>query len=332
MTKHPNYIHNSPYPDCVPSSTYGITQFWAEEYWAWRQIQKIRGKYPQVDFQGLVNYIFENHVKNLLSKAPHCNILNTHSFRDIPENSWELSTKEIGISTSHAPSRYKAEILSRKYEDQLRIITFDAHLDLGNSFGIHGAWITPKLARKTAIVGGWADPDYEVKSGSKVAKYFQPSLTELRDEKPFLDWIKNKTVYLTIDLDFFPPEAQYLGLSSFWNRNLFIGHSLNLNQQIQMLPDHIDRSQSILIGKEINIFENLSSFMEYKKRSINLQIQKLVKLIGEISTLFQENNSLLLSLDLVEYSAISDWEHLTLNALIRKYNLLEKLLRPVYEK
>ncbi len=321
-----------PYPLCIPDKTYGITQFWAEEYWAWCQIQKLRENYPGTDFRGLVNSTFENYLQKILNTTPHANILNTSSFDDIPENSWEISNKMITLATSHAPSRYKAENFLQEYKDNFRILTFDAHLDLGNYNGIHGAWISDSLAKRVAMVGGWAELEEELTRGTKAIRYLHSTHESLKNDTSFQNWIKGKNVYITIDLDFFRPKAKFLGLCSFWHRNLFIGHSLNLNQQIQLLPNPIDLSVPTLLGKEINILRDLQSFRNLKLKSIEFQIQELIRLIDEISLLLQANNSSLLGLDLVEYSAICDWEQITINALVKNFGRFEKKLKPFQEK
>ena len=322
----------TPYPNCIPATSFGITQFWAEEYWTGRQIQKIRNRYPGIDFRGLIDGIFENHLKQILKKPPHIDIVDTTSFGEIPKNSWKISYKKLTLATSHAPSRYKAQTFLKKHKDQFRILTFDAHLDLGNYAGIHGAWLTDNLAKRTAIIGGWAEPHYELKSGYAIVPHIRPDFKQLCEEKSFLDWISKKKIYISIDLDYLQSKGNYLGLSCYWHRNLFIGHTLNINQQIQMLPDHIDLFTPTLIGKELNIFEDLSSFMESKIKSINSHIQMLMKLFTDISTLLQDNESSLLGMDLVEYSAISDWRQLSVSALLNNFDLFEKLVKPVYEK
>jgi hypothetical protein len=319
-----------PYPTCIPDTTYGITQFWAEEYWAWCQVQKIRSQFPHIDFRGLINSLFENQFESLLNNPPHGGILDTKSYEDVPKNSWRISNKRLSLATSHAPSRYKAQFLLKQYKGQFRILTFDAHLDLGNYKGIHGAWLTENLAKRTALIGGWDEPHNELESGSTVIPYICPDLEQLGEERGFVDWINKKKLYISIDLDFLSLEKEYLGLSCYWHRNLFIGHALNINQRIQMLSDNIDLSIPTLIGKEIEVFEDLSSFMEYKVKSINLHIQKLVKIFKEISTLLEDCASSLLGMDLVEYSAISDWKQLTISALLKNFDHFEEILKPVY--
>ncbi len=320
------------FPKCVSNTTYGVTQFWAEEYWTWLQIQKIRKKYPFIDLSGLVNREFENHLNELLINKPHNKILDTNSFTEVPKDSWVISNNMLTIATSHAPSRYKAQRLLRRYKEKCRILTIDAHYDLGNYSGIHGAWITDKLARHTCVIGGWDETLYELKAAQSFIPYIESSLTILSENNSFLRWIADKKVYISIDLDFFPPAAEYYGLSSFWNRNLFIGHSLNLNQQIQMLGENIDLATPTLIGKTINLFENLSSFRKEKIISINSHLRMLMNLIEEIVILFQNTSSSLLGMDLVEYSAICDWDHLTINALMKHFNLFKSALQPIIEK
>lgn len=332
MNKSKQFTNGDHFPSCVPDTTYGVTQFWAEEYWAWRQIQKIRKNYPGIDFNGLINSTFEDHFKQLLNNPPHTNILGTNSFTDIPDNSWKISNKKLTLATSHAPSRYKAQLLLRRHKDNFRIITFDAHLDLGNYTGIHGAWLTENIAKRTSIIGGWADTFYELNYAHSLVPHIASELTELSDDNSFLEWIAEKKVYISIDIDYLQPTQNYLGLSSYWHRILLIGHTRNLNQQIQMLPDHIDLTTPTLIGKEINLFEDLALFRERKKKSINLHIKKLEKLFEEISILLNDSSSSLLGLDLVEYSAICDWKKLTLNALLQNYSPFERVLKPVYEE
>jgi hypothetical protein len=296
------------------------------------KIQKILKKIPYVDLRGLINKEFEGRFKQLLRSDPHYNLLDTSSFAEIPSDSWEISNKMLTIATSHAPSRYKAQKLLGRYKEKFRIITIDAHYDLGNYTKIHGAWITDKLARHTCVIGGWAETLHELRAAQKVIPYIKPKIAKLSEDNSFLGWIADKKVYISIDLDFFPPTEEYLGLSSFWNRNLFLGHSLNLNQQIQMLMGNIDLTTPLLIGKEIDFFEDLSSFRQDKYKSINAHMQLLTKLIEDIVIIFQNTASSLIGLDLVEYSPICDWEHLTIDAILKNFNLFKRTIHPIIEK
>ena len=102
------------FPSCISSSTYGITQFWAEEYWAWVKVQELRFLYPQIDLNGLINRIFENQLPNLTKTSPHKKIIGTKDYNDIPTDSWEIGYEKLNIATSHAPSRFKAQNYIRK--------------------------------------------------------------------------------------------------------------------------------------------------------------------------------------------------------------------------
>ena len=319
------------YPYCISTSTYGITQFWAEEYWAWLKVQELRSLYPQIDLTGFINQIFENQLPNLTKTNPHWKIVGTKDYSDIPLNSWKIGHRKLNIATSHAPSRFKAQNYLRKYTNDFRIITFDAHLDIGMSSLIHAAWLTEDLAKKTAIIGGWSESSEDVNHARGIIPFISSRTSDLFERKDFKSWIKGKKVYITIDLDFFPSHDKYMGLSSYWHRNFFVGHAMNIKQRIELEKDTNIRLNNKMIGVELNIFNDVASFMKEKKKSIQSQINQLNHLMENIVTFFQENSSSMLGLDLVEYSPICDWQNLTIKGFKDDFPNLSTLISTINE-
>jgi len=300
------------YPNCISTLTYGITQFWAEEYWAWLKVQELRTLYPQIDLTGLINQIFENQVPNITKTSPHKKIVGSKDYNDIPRNSWKISYRKLNIATSHAPSRFKAQNYLRKYTNDFRIITLDAHLDIGRSNLLHAAWLTEDLAKKTAIIGGWSEASEDVIHAKGLVPFISNHTNNLLEEKDFVNWITGKKVYLTIDLDFFPSRDNYMGLSSYWHRNLFIGHAMHIKQ-----------------GVELQIFTDIISFMRQKKESIQSQINQINHLIKNLVDFFQENSVSMLGLDLVEYSPICDWQNMTIECIKNDFHYLNTLISTI---
>jgi hypothetical protein len=319
------------YPDCISTSTYGITQFWAEEYWAWQKIQELKLLYPQIDLTGLINPIFEIHLPNLTKINPHMNITETRDYKDIPVDSWEIEYKRLNIATSHAPSRFKAQNYMKKFTNDFRIITLDAHLDIGKSNLIHAAWLTQDLAKKTALIGGWSETSEDVCFAQNLFPFFSYQISDLFEKKLFKNWIEGKKVYITIDLDFFPHKDNYLGLSSYWHRNLFIGHAMNIKQRIELLEDIEVGLNRELAGVGLHIFDDISSFKRQKSASIQQQICQINKLLQDLIEFLQETSTSLLSLDLVEYSPICDWQNLTIERLEENFHFLNNLINAINE-
>ncbi len=319
------------YPTCISSSTYGITLFWAEEYWAWLKIQELRVLYPQIDLTGLINQVFENQLPNLTKTSPHRKIVGTKNYNEIPIDSWDIDYRKLNIATSHAPSRFKAQNYLKKYTNDFRIITLDAHLDIGRSDLIHAAWLTEDLAKKSAIIGGWSEASEDMGHARSLIPFISTCTNDLLEKKDFKKWITGKKVYLTIDLDFFPSLDKYMGLSSFWHRNLFLGHAMNINQRIELEKDIKTGSNNCLAGVKLQIFNDIISFMKQKKKSIQSQINQLNHLIEDIAVFFQENSASMLGLDLVEYSPICDWQNLTINGFKDDFQYLSTLINTTNE-
>lgn len=319
------------YPDCISTLTYGITQFWAEEYWAWLKIQEFKLLYPQIDLTGLINPIFEIQLPNLTKISPHKKITETRDYNDIQVDSWEIDYKRLNIATSHAPSRFKAQNYMKKYTNDFRIITLDAHIDIGKSDLIHSAWLTPDLAKKTALIGGWSESSEDATYAQGLFPFISYQMNDLLEKKLFKNWIEGKKVYFTIDLDFFPYKDNYMGLSNFWHRNLFIGHALNLKQRIELLEDVEVGLNNKLAGVELHIFDNISSFMKQKSDSIQQQICQINDLLKDLIDFFQETSASLLGLDLVEYSPICDWQNLTIEGFEKNFHLFNNLINTINE-
>ena len=320
-----------PYPDCVSTSTYGITQFWAEEYWASLKIQELKHLYPNIDLTGLVNPIFENHIKNITKIDPHKKITETRDYKDIQVDSWEIGNKKINIATSHAPSRFKAQNYLRKYASDLRIINLDAHLDLGKSKLIHAAWLTQDLIKKTALIGGWYEASEDLEYAQGLFPFISNQMNDLFEKKAFKNWIRRKKVYITLDLDFFPLNDNYLGLSSFWHRNLFIGHAMNIKQRIELKDESRDKINTQLAGVELDLFKDIHSFMKQKRNSIRMQLNLIKNLLKNLIDFFQDTSVILVSLDLVEYSPICDWKNLTIEGFVSNYHVLNNLINTLNE-
>jgi hypothetical protein len=319
------------YPSCISASTYGITQFWAEEYWAWIKVQELRSLYPEIDLTGLINEKFENQLLNIMKTSPHGKLVGTNDYNDILIGSWEICYGILNIATSHAPSRFKAQKYLRKFGNDFRIISFDAHLDLGKSDLIHAAWLTEDLAKKTAIIGGWSETSVDLDDAKSLIPFISTCLNNLYKKKDFMNWIKGKKVYVTVDLDFFPSDKIYMGLSSYWHRNMFIGHAMNIKQRIEIQKDVKFGLSNELAGVQLQLFRDIFSFLNQKKESIQSQVKQINRLVESIVNVFQENSTSILGLDLVEYSPICDWQNLTIHSLKDDFQHISDLIKTVRE-
>jgi hypothetical protein len=262
---------------------------------------------------------------------PHRKIKETRDYNDVQIDSWEITDKKLNIATSHAPSRFKAQNYLRKYIDDFRIITLDAHFDIGNSELVHTAWLTQDLVKRTAVVGGWSEGVEDTNHAKNLFPYITNHLNDYLERNDFINWLKEKKVYITIDLDFFPSNDEYLGLSSFWHRNLFIGHSMNIKQRMELLDNVQNRLKHQLLGVELKMFNDIHSFFEQKRNSIHLHMVQIKNLFKDLRDIFRETSAFLISLDLVEYSPICDWKNLTINEFKDNFHVLNDLLNTFNE-
>ena len=247
------------FPLCLPPQTYGTTLFWAEEHWAIMKIQELNKDYPQIDLSGLIDPNFIQEFPSLIKQPAHEIILNTRRFDDISSISWEDNRQTLNISTSHAPSRFIAEAYWDRFGEDFGIITFDAHLDLSNSQNLHGAWITKDLASITTVIGGWADTSQDFEEATGLFSFIEPNITSVISNRDLQTWLKDKKIYLNIDLDYYQLlQGDYLGYSNFWHRNKFIGHSMTIEQLLAEQIEEYQMNSSFLLGKALGFFSNLN--------------------------------------------------------------------------
>jgi hypothetical protein len=320
-----DFDQKNQYPFCIPDSTFGVSLFWAEEYWAWNKIQKIRILYPNINLKGLLNIEFENMLPNLISKPPHHTLKGTTNYQDLHSDPWEIEYSFINLATSHAPSRIKAEKFLHEYHDNFIIINFDAHCDIGGNGIIHGAWLTGELLTKTVIIGGSSDSKYELFNLSNNPLIIENELEVLLDNSKFLNWIKEKKVYITFDLDFFKQNKKLEGFSNYWHRNFINGHSLNIFQEIELLLGQNQEIKNEPIGKSLGFFQNLTDYKSNKQVKIRMQAHLMIDLLRRLNEVLEENSASLLNLDIVEYSPLCDWHNLTINELIKSFNALNQV-------
>jgi len=327
--RNPSSMTSTVFPSCIPANTYGSTLFWAEEYWTFLKIEKLRQKYPHLDFTGLIDPIFERIFLNLLKKDPHKKLFDIKSFLEISDIIWESERHVLNIATSHAPSRFIARNYYKEYGGEFGIISIDAHIDLLDSEFIHGAWLTNDLARKTAIIGGWAENISDLNDITSLA-FFSPSLNVLINNRDFIDWLKGKKLYITLDLDYYQPSrSRFLGYSNYWHRDKVIGHSMNIEQELEEYNDDELVFHPNLVGRYLGCFSDLDNFVEQKKNSIKRESSEIFRIISLISKVCQKNSAKLLSIDFVEYSPICDWQQLTINEFIGNYSKLLSIITPV---
>lgn len=309
------------FPLCLPSQTYGTTLFWAEEYWASVKIQELKNQYPNIDFSGLIDPCFMKKFPNLVKESIHKKILGTKSFEDITTFLWEDKRQVINIATSHAPSRLIAEDYLLQFGDNFGIITFDAHLDISNSQKVHGAWITKELASITSVIGGWDDTGQDFEEASRFFPFIEQNITEVVSNRDFHTWLKGKSIYLSVDLDYYRHSlGNYLGYSNFWHRNKFIGHSMTIEQILEENSKNYNNlNSSLLIGKSLGFFTDLEDFILRKKASLRNQTIEILSDLKNIARLCRKSSATLLCIDFVEYSPICDWCQLTISEFIENY-------------
>ena len=314
------------FPLCLPSQTYGSTLFWAEEYWTVVKIQELKRQYPQIDLSGLIDPCFMQQFPNLIKGTFHEKILGTRSFDDISTLFWEDKRQKINIATSHAPSRLIAEDYWQQFGDDFGIITFDAHLDLSNSQGIHGAWITKELASITSVIGGWADTSHGYEDASSLFPFIESNIKDISSNSGLHTWLKGKMIYLSIDLDYYQlSQKDYLGYSNFWHRNKIIGHSMTIDQILAEQSEDCNVNSPLLLGKSLGFFSNSDFFTERKMKSLKNQTTEILNNLKYITRLCRKNSATLLCIDFVEYSPICDWHQLPINEFIQNYPKLQAL-------
>lgn len=317
------------FPLCIPSQTYGSTLFWAEEYWTVVKIQELKRRYPHIDLSGLIDPCFIRKFPNLIKGTFHEKMLGTRSFDDISTFFWEDKRQRINIATSHAPSRLIAEDYWQQFGDDFGIITFDAHLDLSNSQGIHGAWITKELASITSVIGGWADTSHDYEDASNYFPFIEPNVKELFSNRDLFTWIKGKKIYLSIDLDYYQlSQRDYLGYSNFWHRNKIIGHSMTINQILEEQNESRNVNSPLLLGKSLGFFSDLDIFTQRKKESLKNQTKMILNTLKKIEHLCRKNSASLLCIDFTEYSPICDWNQLTIKEFMQNYSRFQAIVHP----
>ena len=123
----------------------------------------------------------------------------------------------------------------------------------------------------------------------------------------------------------------YLGLSSYWHRNFFIGHSLNIKQVIESQYDFQIEFPKKIDGIELQIFQDLTSFIEQKQQSISVQLEFMIRFLKLVRELFQDTSTSILSFDIVEYSPICDWQNLTIDGFINKFQIFNSIITSIKE-
>ncbi len=317
----------SVFPYCLPTNTYGTTLFWAEEYWAVVKIHELVQKYPNIDFSGLIDPYFRREINNLLKGSIHEKILGTKTFNDISDVTWQDNRRSVNIATSHAPSRFIALDYWERFGDDFGIVTFDAHLDLSDSEYIHGAWINKDLACRTAVIGGWAEPSSELLDAHSSLAFLSPSIDQIATNQEFIAWLEGKKIYLSLDLDYYNfSQTGFLGYSNFWHRNKIIGHSKNLEQDLELKNVENQPNDPILLGKLLGFFPNLGIFIQNKKSSIKKQSNEITNTLRRIVKLCRKNSTKILSIDFVEYSPTCDWQQLTIKEFLNNYSIYSKFI------
>ncbi|MFX1505547.1 MAG: hypothetical protein ACFFDC_05465, partial [Promethearchaeota archaeon] len=284
------------------------------------KIQELKKQYPYMDLSGLIDPNFVQEFPNLIKRPIHDKILNTRRFDDISSVSWEDNRQILNISTSHAPSRFIAKTYWDRFGEDFGIITFDAHLDLSNSKNLHGAWITKNLASITTVIGGWADTSHDYEYATSLFPFIEPDITSIISNRDLPAWLKDKKIYLNIDLDYYQlSHRDYLGYSNFWHRNKFIGHSMTIEQLLAEQIEEYQMNSSFLLGKSLGFFSNLKEFSQRKEESLKRQTTEILNTLTKITHLCHKHSATLLSIDFVEYSPICDWQQLTMNEFIRNF-------------
>jgi hypothetical protein len=317
------------FPSCIPANTYGTTIFWAEEYWTFTKIMKLCQIYPHLDFTGLIDPFFKKSFLNLIEQEPHKKLIGIKKYNEISEKIWEINRRILNIATSHAPSRFIVKNYHQEYGDSLGIITIDAHYDLNNCGFTHGAWLSKDLAGITAAIGGWAEKTSDLNASTSFA-FFSPNLNDLINNREFAEWLKGKKIHVTLDLDYYrSSKLNFLGYSNYWHRDKIIGHSMNIEQELE--ESTIDKllSNQFMVGKHLGFFSNLENFIENKKNSIKKESSEIFSTIYIISKLIKKSSAKLISIDFVEYSPICDWHLLTINEFIRNYSKLLRIITPI---
>ncbi|MHA1330423.1 MAG: arginase family protein, partial [Candidatus Hodarchaeales archaeon] len=316
-----NVLQSFPYN--ILLKYYGLNIFWAEEYWAYSSYRKLRAEYQNVGFEGLVNESVTEFLESLLNNSVYQKLKNTKCYSEITEEQVLFVDKKINIGTSHAPSKIKASNFINEYDDDVAIISIDAHFDLQEKDLIHGKWITKEIAPYVIMVGGWAESEYDFESDRDKFMFYFQSIQDLTENRSLKDWIRNKKIYITLDLDYFKlSSTSYFGYSNYWHRNYLIGHS---NTFSQLLGEKLDTASTRLInsqisaGKILGYFKNLDEFKEKKVQSIAQQTKEMVGLLKIIEHVLAGNSARIISFDFVEYSPICDWNYLTISELIKEF-------------
>jgi len=315
------------YPFILPPNTYGYNLFWIEEYWAFLKFLRLKQNFSELSFNGLIDESFISDMRSVFLGFPYDQLQGLNNFMDINGDFCQFNRNFINLATSHAPSRYVAELYLIKYKEKFSIISFDAHFDLDSRDIVNNLWITKKLASNVILIGGWAETnsDYALSSNSFPFIFGDPD--EILTTPKVVSWIRDKQIYVTIDLDFFPiSQYGYLGYSNYWHREYLIGHANTFQQCLskvflngRKLNQSKDLPKTYSVGKMLDFFPNLKKFHKLKLRSLERQSLSLLNLLKSLNRIIQECSANLLSIDLVEYSPICDWNQLTIKELIKLY-------------
>ena len=316
------------YPYIIQPNTYGYNLYWIEEFWAFSKFQQLKQTFPKLSFNGLIDESFISRMSPIFLRHPYDQLPRINSFMNLDNTFCSFNRKFINLASSHAPSRYIAESYFIKHKKKLAIISFDAHFDLETRGIFNNAWITKKLASSVILIGGWAETKSDLVIASNLFPFIFENLDEILTTSKFMSWIQNKQIYVTIDLDFFPiSQHNYLGYSNYWHREYLIGHAntfLQLLSSLFMNGKIFNQSKNIspqsLVGEILEFFPSLKKFHDLKLRSLEKQSIDLVNLLKTLNRIIQECSANLLSIDLVEYSPICDWNQLTIKKLIEGYS------------
>ncbi|NHJ02117.1 MAG: hypothetical protein EAX86_08230 [Candidatus Heimdallarchaeota archaeon] len=308
-----------------PPNTYGVINFWAEEYWAFEKIRFLKNKYPNLEFEGIIAPDFYLKLHNYLKKHPHNQVLNSRSYNDLPFNIWNETPKLLNVSPSHAPAKFIAGDYLKHFDENFGIITLDAHLDFRDNHNIHNAWITKNLASRTVVIGLWGDSSNELNNLSNFA-FSEYQLSRLIQNQGFIKWLEEKYIYVTIDLDFYQISRNpFMGYANFWHRDLIIGHSMNLEQQLEEYKE-LNSDSNVQLGEILGYFTDLESFRLQKIKSVETQSKEIRETLKILSMICNRCSAKILRLDFVEYSPLTDWKQITFNEFINSFSTFYKAI------
>lgn len=319
-----------------PNNPFGTSVYLFEEIWLYQNFLTLQKKYPQANWDGLINRDFLTKLPIFLEKFGQEQLLGyTTGLHNIQKGFIKHSRKKINLLTSHAPSREVALNYLNSEEKKVVIINIDAHLDFSPVSPVAGnIWITPEIAKHSIVIGGWDESTQDIKEAKSFFKYIFTDFEDFFENDKIINYLNGAKVYITLDLDYFCHEElcryNFLGISNYFHRQRFIGHAKTINQVLseEIVANNYSSEFNVINEAGISLKNgcDIKDFRKSKIISIERMKSKIIIYLSRLFLQLKDLDTSILSLDIVEFSPSCDWENLSLNRLNPLYYDLKNLL------